>query len=117
MNARQLSLLFALSIVMPGLVAIAPAGAQSRRESVNDATVDSRDRPIDIFDSNAGLDMNSLIQAAREWDNPRAGDGIKDEAIDAEVQRFQQTRTNRFGPEIFQDRDDADEAGIEPATE
>ncbi|MEO1133190.1 MAG: hypothetical protein AAFX40_10845 [Cyanobacteria bacterium J06639_1] len=106
MTARCLSLAIALSM-LTGWVAIAPVRAQARRESVNDATLDNRDRPVDIFDSNTGLNMNSLIRAAREWDNPRAGEGLENESIDAEVERFRQTRTTRFGPEIFRDGDEA----------
>ncbi|MEM6447153.1 MAG: hypothetical protein AAF704_11400 [Cyanobacteria bacterium P01_D01_bin.123] len=116
MIARRLSLVIALSMVA-SLVTIAPAGAQARRESVNDATLNSRDRPVDIFDSSSGLNMNQLIQAAREWDNPRAGDGIKDESIDAEVERFRQTRSTRFGPEIFGNGDSATDAVVEPTVE
>lgn len=117
MTVRKLSLAIALS-VLTGSVAIAPALAQARRESVNDATLAPGDRPVELFDSNTGLNMNSLIRAAREWDNPKSREGVEGESIDAEVERFQQTRTTRFGPEIFRDREnDGGEPAIEPVAQ
>ncbi|MEO0854751.1 MAG: hypothetical protein AAFY15_14790 [Cyanobacteria bacterium J06648_11] len=117
MTVRRLSLAIALSIIA-GSIAIAPALAQSRRESVNDVTAAPGERPLDIFDSNSGLNMNQLIRAARDWDNPNAGEGLEDESIDAEVERFRQTRTTRFGPEIFRDsEDEGGNSAIEPVAQ